>query len=359
MDVAGALNGRGVSMTAVATAHSPSATGDDMPGARKAAILLVSINQEIAAQILKTMPREQVEDVSREIATLGSVTPEVREKVVKEFWNLTVARSYVRDGGVAYATELLRKSLSVEESQRIIKQIERVMFEKPFSFLHKAESENLLLFIQDEHPQTIALIVSHLPPEKASEILVGLPQARQVEVVKRIANMEQTSPEVVKEIERGLESRLAGVVSERMQQAGGVECVAGILNLVDRNTEKGIFAALEESDAEMVERIRRLMFVFEDILMVNDKGVQAMLKEIETSDLTLALRAASEELKQKIFKNMSERAAQLLKEEIEYMPPVRLSDVEAAQRRIVDVVRRLEDRGEIVIAGRGDKDVIV
>jgi flagellar motor switch protein FliG len=171
--------------------------------------------------------------------------------------------------------------------------------------------------------------------------------------------MEQTSPEVLKEIERGLESRLAGIMTERMQKAGGVECVAGMLNLVDRGTEKGIFTALEETDPEMVEQIRRLMFVFEDILMVNDKGVQSMLKEVESADLSLALRTASDDLKGKIFKNMSERAGQLLKEEIEYMGPVRLSDVEAAQRRIVDVVRRLEDSGDIVIAGRGEKDMVV
>lgn len=347
-------------MSATATAEKPAGTAaEDISGLRKAAILLVSLEQDLAARILKTLRRDQVEEVTREIATLGSIAPDVRERIVREFWNLTLARSYVRDGGVNYATELLRKSLSQEESTRVIRQIERMMFEKPFSFLQKAESENLLMFIQEEHPQTIALIVSHLPPEKASEILIGLPQARQVEVVKRIAAMEQTSPEVLKEIERGLESRLAGIMTERMQKAGGVECVAGILNLVDRGTEKGIFSSLEESDPEMVEQIRRLMFVFEDILMVNDKGVQSMLKEVESADLSLALRTASDDLKGKIFKNMSERAAQLLKEEIEYMGPVRLSDVEAAQRRIVDVVRRLEDSGDIVIAGRGEKDMVV
>jgi|DewCreStandDraft_4_1066084.scaffolds.fasta_scaffold00059_87 flagellar motor switch protein FliG len=340
-----------------AAATRPAAV--DLPGARKAAILLVSIDQDLAAKMIKHLRREQIEDVTREIASLGPIDPEIRHAVVREFWNLTLARTYVRDGGVAYATELLQKSLPPDEANRIILQIERLMFEKPFSFLQKAESENLLLFIQEEHPQTVALIVSHLPPEKASEILSGLPAARQVEVVKRIAAMEQTSPEVVQEIERGLETRLAGIVSERMQKTGGVECVANILNFVDRGTEKGILASLEESDAEMVEQIRRLMFVFEDILMVNDKGVQTMLKEVDSADLAMALRTASDELRQKIFRNMSERAGQLLKEEIEYMGPVRLSDVEAAQRKVVDVVRRLEDAGEIVIGGRGEKDMVV
>ncbi len=342
-----------------APAVAPRPSVVDLPGARKAAILLVSIDQDLAAKMIKHLRREQIEEVTREIASLGPIDTDVRHAVVREFWNLTLARTYVRDGGVAYATELLQKSLSPDEANRIILQIERLMFEKPFSFLQKAESENLLLFIQEEHPQTVALIVSHLPPEKASEILSGLPAARQVEVVKRIAAMEQTSPEVVQEIERGLETRLAGIVSERMQKTGGVECVANILNFVDRGTEKGIFASLEESDPEMVEQIRRLMFVFEDILMVNDKGVQTMLKEVDSADLAMALRTASDELRQKIFKNMSERAGQLLKEEIEYMGPVRLSDVEAAQRKIVDVVRRLEDAGEIVIGGRGEKDMVV
>ncbi|MCK6455007.1 MAG: flagellar motor switch protein FliG [Phycisphaerae bacterium] len=346
-------------MSATAEATAAPRASDDLSGLRKAAILLVSLDKDTAAKILRQLPRDLVEDVTREVATVGEIPGETRQKVVEEFYHLTLARTYVRDGGLTYASELLRKSLSPEDAQRIIQQIERLVYEKPFSFLHKAESENLLTFIQEEHPQTIALILSHLPAHKASEILVGLPPARQTEVVKRISNMEQTSPEVIKEIERGLEQRLAGIVSERMQRVGGVECVAEMLNFADRTTEKGIFTALEEEEPELVEQIRRLMFVFEDILLVNDKGVQAALKEIEGSDLVLALRTASDELKEKIFKNMSERASQLIKEEMEYLGPVRLSDVEAAQRKIVDVIRRLEDAGEIVISGRGDKDVVV
>ena len=230
----------------------------------------------------------------------------------------------------------------------------------PFSFLQKAESENLLTFIQDEHPQTIALILAHLPPLKASEILVGLPSQKQIEVVKRIANMEQTNPEVIKEVERGLEHRLSDIVSQTFEKAGGVDTVAEILNLADRSTEKGIMEGLEAEDPDLVEQIRRLMFVFEDILLVNDKGIQSVLKEVDNEELSLALKTASEELKQKIFKNMSERAAQLIQEDMQYMGPVRVSDVEAAQQKIVDIVRRLEDAGEIIIAGRGgEKEMIV
>lgn len=338
-------------------------TGDkefskELTGLRKSAILLISLDKDVAAKILRKLSREQVEDVTREVAILGDVENEARQAIIEEFYHLALARTYVRDGGITYASELLHKSLPGEEAQRVIRQIERMVYEKPFGFLQKAESENLLTFIQEEHPQTIALILSHLSSEKASELLSRLPAARQVEVIKRVCNMEQTSPEVIKEIEQGLEHRLQGIISERMQKVGGVECVAEILNFVDRGTEKGILTSLEEDDADLVEQIRRLMFVFEDILQVNDKGVQAMLREVETADLALALRTASEELKEKIFKNMSERTSQLIRQEMEYMGPVRLSAVEAAQRKIVDAIRRLEDAGEIVIAGRGEGMVV-
>jgi flagellar motor switch protein FliG len=241
-----------------------------------------------------------------------------------------------------------------------MQQIEHQVHQQPFSFLQKAESDNLLTFIVDEHPQTIALILAHLPPSKGSEILSGLPPDKQLEVVTRVANMEQTNPEVIREVEKGLEQRLSGIVSQQFQKAGGVEAVAEMLNLSDRTTEKGILEALEAEDPDLVEQIRRLMFVFEDILLVNDKGIQSVLKEIDHDELALALKTASDEMKEKIFGNMSERAALLIKEEMEYMGPVRLSDVESAQQRIVDVVRRLEDAGEIILEGRGgESDIVV
>jgi flagellar motor switch protein FliG len=254
---------------------------------------------------------------------------------------------------------VLEKAMPKEDASRIMQQIEHQVHQQPFSFLQKAETHNLLTFMQDEHPQTIALILAHLPSSKGSEILAGLPPAKQIEVVTRVANMEQTNPEVIREVEQGLAQRLAGIVSQRFQKVGGVEAVAQMLNLTDRSTERGILEALGTEDPELVEQIRRLMFVFEDILLVNDKGIQAVLKEIDHDELALALKTASPEMKEKIFSNMSERAAQLIQEEMEYMGPVRLSDVEAAQQRIVDVVRRLEDAGEIVLQGRGDSEIIV
>jgi flagellar motor switch protein FliG len=329
-------------------------------GVRKSAILLLSLKQEQAAEILKRLPPEAIEEVSREIASLGDIAVDTRKEVFGEFYSLALANSYVSEGGLEYAKALIRKSMSEDDASRVIKQVTQQVQTTPFSFLQKAESENLLTFIQDEHPQTIALILAHLPSQKASEILVGLPSQKQIEVVKRVANMEQTNPEVIKEVERGLEHRLSDIVSQTFEKAGGVDTVAEILNLADRSTEKGIMEGLEAEDPDLVEQIRRLMFVFEDILLVNDKGIQSVLKEVENEELALALKTASDELKQKIFKNMSERASQLIQEDMQYMGPVRVSDVEAAQQKIVDVVRRLEDAGEIIIAGRGgEKEMVV
>ena len=259
-----------------------------------------------------------------------------------------------------HAQMLLKDSLDSKIPEKVIQQIQTQVQKTPFAFIQKAESENVLTFIQDEHPQTIAMIISHLAHHKASEILVGLPEQKQIEVVRRVANMEQTNPDVIRDVERGLEARLSSMLMHSMERVGGVETVAEVLNLCDRATEKAIMGGIEAEDPDLVEQIRRLMFVFEDILLVDDRGIQAVLKEIDNDELCMALKTASDELKEKVFTNMSARAAELIKEDMEYMGPVRLSDVESAQQRIVDVVRRLEDAGEIIISGRGgDKDLIV
>mgnify|MGYP003387246152 CR=1 FL=1 len=331
-----------------------------LEGITKAAILLLTLDSASAGELLKQMPGEAVEEVTRELAGLGRVPDAIRASVVEEFYNLSVASQYANEGGLDYAKVLLKQSLDPEKATRVLQQIQTQVQKTPFAFLQKAESENLLTFIQDEHPQTIALILCHLPHHKAAEILGGLPQQKQIEVVKRCANMEQTNPEVIKEVERGLESRLSSMLMQSMEKAGGIPTVAEILNLADRSTEKQIMEGLEAEDPDLVEQIRRLMFVFEDIKMVDDKGIQMLLKEIDNDELGLALKTASPELQEKIFKNMSERAAQLVKEEMQYSGPVRVSDVETSQQRIVDIVRRLEDSGEIIISGRGgDSDLLV
>jgi len=331
-----------------------------LEGVTKAAILLLAVGPDRAAGVLKTLEAEAVEEVTRELASLGRVPNDLQAAVVEEFYHLTIASQYANEGNLDYAKSILKNSLDPKQADRVLAQIQTQVQKTPFSFLQRAESENLLTFIQEEHPQTIALIVCHLAHHKAAEIIGGLPMAKQVEVIKRMANMEQTNPEVIREVERGLESRLSSMLVQSMEKAGGVPTVAEILNLAGRATEKAILEGLEAEDPDLVEQIRRLMFVFEDIKQVNDKGIQAVLKEVDNDELALALKTASEELKEKIFKNMSERAAALIREDMQYMGPVRVSDVESAQQRIVDIVRRLEEAGDVVVQGRGgESDLMV
>ncbi len=326
----------------------------------KAAIILLSLQADEATKLLKSLPAESVEEVTRELASLGRIDKSTCAAIIEEFYHTVIATGAAQEGSLDYARTLLKDSLDPNVAERVMNQIQTQVQKTPFSFLQRAESENLLTFIQDEHPQTIALITCHLPHHKAAEILVGLPIQKQVEVIKRMANMEQTNPEVIREVEKGLESRLSNMLVQSMEKAGGVPTVAEILNLADRATEKTIMEGLESEDPDLVEQIRRLMFVFEDIMLVNDKGIQAVLKEVENDELALALRTAGPELQEKILGNMSERASALIREDMEFMGPVRVSDVESAQQRIVDIVRRLEDAGEVIIQGRGgDNDLVV
>ncbi len=332
---------------------------EELEAGTKAAILLLALGQDEASAVLKELPQQSVEEVMREFAALGRVPAALQAQVVEEFYHLSIAQRHVNEGSLDYARSVMLNALDPKAAERILAQIQTQVQRTPFSFIQKVESENLLTFIQDEHPQTIALIVCHLPHHKAAEILSSLPMQKQIEVVKRIANMEQTNPEVIREVERGLESRLSNMLMQSTEKAGGVGTVAEVLNLADRSTEKSIMEGLEAEDPDLVEQIRRLMFVFEDILLVNDRGIQAVLKEVENDELSLALKTASEDLKEKIFTNMSERAASLIKEDMEFMGPVRVSDVEASQQRIVDIVRRLEEAGEVIIQGRGGESDLV
>ncbi len=335
-------------------------TSTDMSGERRAAILLLALPQDAAAAMLRHLSRDMVETLSREIANIDRVGPRLRTEVVTEFYNMVLARQYLDMGGLPLARTLLKRTLAPDDAKRLIEALEKTVNEQPFAFLQKTETETLLTFLAGEHPQTIALVLAHLPASSASEILNGLALDRQLEVVTRMASMDQTSPEVIHEVERGLEKRMSGLASDRFERVGGVSTVAEMLNLSGRATERSIMDGLTESNPELAEDIRRLMFVFEDVMKVDDRGIQAVLKEVENEELALALKTATDELRQKIFGNMSERAAQLIGEEMEFMGPVRVSDVEAAQQKIVDIVRRLEDAGEIIIAGRGgEKDMIV
>ncbi|UCD28303.1 MAG: flagellar motor switch protein FliG [Planctomycetota bacterium] len=329
-------------------------------GLSKVAVFMLSVGPEAAAQIMQGMDRNIVEDLTRKIASLKTVPVGKRELIVEEFYNTALTGSYAANGGLDYAQSVIEKAMPKDEAKRVIEDLEHQVQQQPFSFLQETDTENLLTFIHEEHPQTIALIVAHLPAGKAGEILAGLPQDKQVDVVTRVSHMEQTHPEVIQEVEKGLQQRLAGVINQKFYKVDGVEAVAEILSRVDRATEKNVLESLETQNPDLVEKVRRLMFDFEDILLISDKGIQALLKEIEHEELAMALKAASDQVKEKIFNNMSQRASTLIKEDMEYMGPVRLSRVEVAQQQIIDVVRRLEDVGELIIEGRGTAaDVVV
>lgn len=322
-----------------------------MEALRKSAILLLSLDKALAAEVLAGLPREQVEKLTLEIARIDDVSREQQEAVLDEFQGKLAELTPIERGGLNFANELLEQSLGKDNAGSILESVRQTMNAVPFAFLQKTGAENLLTFIQEEHPQTIALIMSHLPAQMAADVLSGLPSTKQLDVIRRVAHMEQTSPEVVSDIEKTLRNRLNSSFNTKLEKAGGVPMVAQILNVTDRMTNKGILESLEQQDIELADEIRRLMFVFDDLLKLDDKSIQTLLKEVDNSQWSVALKGANEEIKQKVFSNLSQRAAEMLKEEMEYLGPVRLSDVEAMQQQIVDTVRRLEDSGEIVVAG--------
>ncbi|NQU07727.1 MAG: flagellar motor switch protein FliG [Candidatus Abyssubacteria bacterium] len=331
----------------------------ELSGRQKAAILMVSLGSEASAKVMKEFEPDLLEDLAFEVASLGSVPPELKRQVVEEFYQMAQAKDYISFGGVDYARETLNMAVGAERAAEILSKLENVIKETPFQFVRKVDPAQILNFIQDEHPQTIALVLAHLSASVSAMVLAALPEDMQEEVVFRISSMEQTSPEIIRDVEMVLERKLAAVIRPEMTKVGGVKSVAEILNRVDRTTEKSVFSKLSERDPELATEVRNLMFVFDDIVMVTDAGIQRTLKEIDNKDLSLALKAANEDVKNKVFTNMSNRATEMIREDMEYMGPVRLRDVEGAQSRIVEVIRRLEEAGEIVILGRGDEDQLV
>jgi flagellar motor switch protein FliG len=325
---------------------------------RKAAVLLMSLPQDAAAELMGKLTPKQVESVSIEIAKLGLVSGDEQSSVINEFANAGPGSLPAGSGGLDVAKSLVEKALGKNATSTldsVRQQIEAV----PFGFLHKVDSQNLLTFIVDEHPQTIALILAHLPPQVAANILAGLPSERQQAVIRRVANMGQTSPEIIKEVEQGLSSRMSSIMSQQFENAGGVQHVAQVLNVTDRATERTLLENLAQEDPQLVEDIRRLMFVFEDINKLSNKDLQTILKNVETSQWALALKGASEELRTKVLGNMSERAAAGLKEEMEFLGAVKRSAVEQMQQQIVDVVRRLQDAGEVTVnASEADEPLV-
>lgn len=330
-----------------------------MSGKQKAAILLVSLHPEISSLVFKQFREEEIEELTLEIASLKRIQPEHRDAVLEEFYELVVAREYLEHGGIEYARELLEKALGPQKADDIINRLTASLQVRPFDFARKTDATQLLNFIQNEHPQTIALILAYLDPEQSGLILSALSPELQVNVARRLAKLDRTTPEVLQEIESTLEERLSAFVVEDYTMAGGIEGTVDILNMVDRATEKTIIDSLEEEEPELAEEIRRRMFVFEDIIILDDRSIQKVLREVDSKDLALALKTASEEVSSRIFKNMSKRAAQMLQEDIEFMGPARLRDIEETQQKIVATIRRLEDTGEIIIARGGEDEVIV
>lgn len=330
-----------------------------LTGKQKTANFLVFLGPEKSAQLFKLMTEDEIEQITLEIANLRRVSTDKMDDIFREFFELCLTNQFISQGGIEYAKEVLEKAYGSEKTLEIIGRISASLQVRPFDFIRKTEPGQLLNFIQGEHPQTIALILAYLEPDKSSAILSALPPERQSDVAKRIAIMDTTSPDVIKEVERVLERKLSSIAPTEMSVAGGVKSVVEIINRVDRATEKTIMESLEVQDPELAEEIRKLMFVFEDIVMIDDRSVQRVLREVESQDLGLALKGASNEVTQKIFNNMSTRASEMLREEIQFMGPVRLRDVEDAQQRIVNIIRRLEDAGEIVVARGGGDEVIV
>jgi flagellar motor switch protein FliG len=334
-------------------------SGKEFTGRQKAAIFLVSIGSEISAEIFKYLREDEIETLTFEIARLETIEPDQKDAVLMEFQELMMANEFISTGGIDYARELLEKSLGSQKAIDIINRLTSSLQVRPFDFIRRTDPAHLLNFIQQEHPQTIALILAYLEPNKASIILQNLPHEAQSDVARRIATMDRTSPEVLREVERVLEKKLSTLSSEDYTAAGGVGSIVEILNLVDRSSEKQIIEALEDEDPELAEEIKKRMFVFEDIVMLDDRAIQKVMREVDSQELAKALKSVDTEVQDKIFRNMSKRAAGMLKEDMEYMGPIRLKDVEEAQQKIVSIIRHLEDTGEIVVARSGEDELVV
>ena len=332
---------------------------DEMNGVQKAAVLLIALGPEKSADIFKHLKEDEIEELTLEIANTRSVSPQMKEAVLEEFYQMCLAQQYIAEGGIGYAKELLEKALGNDKAQDVISKLTASLQVRPFEFVRKTDPSQLLNFIQDEHPQTIAMILSYLTSQQAAMVIGALTPEKQADVAKRIAMMDRTSPDVIKEVERVLERKLASLVNQDYTIVGGVDSIVNILNTVDRGTEKHIMENLEIEEPELADEIRKKMFVFEDILLLDDRAIQRVLRDVDNADLGIALKCANEEVQNVIFKNLSKRLASMIKEDMEFMGPVRMKDVEEAQQKIVSIIRKLEDSAEIVISRGGGDEIVV
>jgi flagellar motor switch protein FliG len=330
-----------------------------LTGEQKAAALLISLGPELAAKIYQHLKEETVEQVTLQIANLRKITPEEKDAVMQEVLNIAAAQEYISQGGVEYAHEILEKALGANKAMEIINRLQGSLQMTPFDYIKRTDPQQLLNFIQAEHPQTIALILAHLTSDHAATILGALPTDIQVDVATRIAILDRAAPDVVMEIERVLERRISSIFTQEFTAAGGVRSLAEVLNRADRSTEKAIMERLEEVNPELAEEVKRLMFVFDDLVALDNRTIQQILREVDAKDLALALKGAKEEVKEHILKNMSSRAKAMIQEDMDVMGPVRLKHAEEAQQKIINVVRQLEEMGEIVVARGGEEEVMI
>ena len=331
----------------------------ELTGVQKAAVLLIPLGPEKSASIFKHLKEEEIEELTLEIANTRSISPQEKEDVLNEFYQVCLAQQYIAEGGIGYAKELLEKALGEQKAQDVITKLTASLQVRPFEFIRKTDPSQVLNFIQDEHPQTIAMILSYLSPTQSAMILGALTPEKQADVAKRIAMMDRTSPDVIKEVERVLERKLSSLLNQDYTIVGGVDAIVDILNTVDRGTEKHIMESLEIEQPELADEIRKKMFVFEDILLLDDRAIQRVLRDVDNNDLGIALKGANEEVQNVIFKNLSKRLSAMIKEDMEFMGPVRMKDVEEAQQKIVGIIRKLEDSAEIVISRGGGDEIIV
>ena len=330
-----------------------------LSGIQKAAILLIVLGPERSAEIFKHLKEEEIEELTLEIANTRSVSPSMKDSVINEFYEVCLAQQYIAEGGINYAKELLEKAYGEEKALDVIGRLTASLQVKPFEFVRKTDASQLLNFIVDEHPQTIALVLSYLTKKQSAMIIAALPPDRQADVARRIAVMDRTSPDVIKEVEKVLETKLASLVNQDYTIIGGVDAVVDILNTVDRGTEKHIMETLEIEEPELADEIRKKMFVFEDILLLDNRAIQRVLRDVDNNELAMALKGANEQVQNACLSNLSSRLAAMIKEDMEYMGPVRMKDVEEAQQKIVNIIRKLEDSAEIVISRGGGDEIVV
>lgn len=335
-------------------------TVSQMSQSQKVAALMIILGPNTATEVLKNIPDDDlIEQITLDIASLNKVPKEVLDDILEEFHSLFQANTYLAMGGVGYAKKLLEQAYGNDKAHSILDKLMASLHANPFQFFNEADPAQLATSFQNENPQLIALILAYLKPEKAAQVLNNLPGAIQSSVAMRIAEMDRTNPEILSEVEKIIESKFSSVVTQDFSKAGGVEALANILNRSDRTTEKTIMEKLESYSMDIAESVRELMFVFEDMIKLDDRSVQRLLREVETKDLAMALKGANAEVKEKIFKNMSERASTMLKDDMEYMGPVRAKEVQECQTKIVAIIRALEAAGEIILFRDSQEDDLI